>query len=145
MNINTSTIYRASLVVQWLKICLPTHGTLVQSLVWGYPIRLKHCAPQPLSPRAAITEAQEPWSPSSAIRSHCSEQPVHGNQSSPCAAMRESPQAAMKTQHTQQQKQISNFFKLNLKKKKENPHQSQMAIQRLKDSILKWFRNTKSG
>ena len=27
-------IYRTSLVAQWIRICLPMQGTLVQSLVW---------------------------------------------------------------------------------------------------------------
>ena len=29
--------YRASLVVEWLRICLPVQGTRVQSLVWEDP------------------------------------------------------------------------------------------------------------
>ena len=29
--------YRASLVVQWLRICLPMQGTRVQALVWEDP------------------------------------------------------------------------------------------------------------
>ena len=28
---------RASLVVQWLRICLPMHGTRVRALVWEDP------------------------------------------------------------------------------------------------------------
>ena len=31
------TTYRASLVVQWLRICLPMQGTRVQVLVWEDP------------------------------------------------------------------------------------------------------------
>ena len=31
---------RASLVVQWLRICLAMHGTLVQFLVWKDPTML---------------------------------------------------------------------------------------------------------
>ena len=41
-----------SLVVQWLRICLPMQGTLVRALVWEDP----HAAEQ-LSPCATTTEA----------------------------------------------------------------------------------------
>ena len=30
-------LYRASLVTQWLRICLPMQGTRVQPLVWEDP------------------------------------------------------------------------------------------------------------
>ena len=32
-----NTALRASLVVQWLRICLPMQGTRVRALVWEYP------------------------------------------------------------------------------------------------------------
>ena len=35
--INMKTVFRTSLVVQWLRICLPIQGTWVQSLVWDDP------------------------------------------------------------------------------------------------------------
>ena len=47
-----STLMETSLVVQWLRICLPIQGTQVQSLVGEDP----HATEQ-LSPRAATTEA----------------------------------------------------------------------------------------
>ena len=34
----TQKQYRASLVVQWLRICLPMQGTRVRALVWEDPI-----------------------------------------------------------------------------------------------------------
>ena len=42
---------RASLVVQWLRICLPMQGTRVRALVWEDPT-----AAEQLSPCAATTE-----------------------------------------------------------------------------------------
>ena len=30
-------MHQASLVVQWLGVCLPVQGTRVQALVWGDP------------------------------------------------------------------------------------------------------------
>ena len=41
----------SSLVVQWLRICLPMQGTLVRSLVWE-----DSTAMEELSPLAATTE-----------------------------------------------------------------------------------------
>ena len=66
---------RASLVAQWLRICLPTQGTRVRSLVWEAPTcrratkPVRHnywaCALEPAShnywrPRATTTEACTP-------------------------------------------------------------------------------------
>ena len=48
MNIYQKCVYlRASLVAQWLRICLPMQGTGVQALVWEDPT----CrgAPRPVS------------------------------------------------------------------------------------------------
>ena len=60
----------ASLVVQWVRICLAMQGTPVQALVWedttcqGAPQLLSQCPrarePQLLSPCAATTEARVP-------------------------------------------------------------------------------------
>ena len=36
--IQIKTTRRASLVVQWLRICLPMQGTQVRALVWEDPI-----------------------------------------------------------------------------------------------------------
>ena len=34
---NRNRMYRASLVAQWLRICLPMQGTRVRALVWEDP------------------------------------------------------------------------------------------------------------
>ena len=34
-----STLFGASLVAQWLRICLPMQGTRVRALVWEDPTR----------------------------------------------------------------------------------------------------------
>ena len=36
---------RTSLVVQWIRICLPMQGTQVQSLVWEDPTRCRATKP----------------------------------------------------------------------------------------------------
>ena len=61
---------RASLVVRWLRICLPMQGTQVQALVRENPTchgankSMHHdyraCKPQLLSPCATPTEARAP-------------------------------------------------------------------------------------
>ena len=37
MEENVKKEYRASLVVQWLRVCLPMQGTRVRALVWEDP------------------------------------------------------------------------------------------------------------
>ena len=37
MNIDSKVLNRASLVAQWLRICLPMQGTRVRALVWEDP------------------------------------------------------------------------------------------------------------
>ena len=49
--------FRTFLVVQWLRIHLPVHGTQVQSLVWE---DLTYRGATKLSPCAAATEAHMP-------------------------------------------------------------------------------------
>ena len=39
------TTMRASLVAQWLRICLPMQGTWVQALVWGIPHATEQLGP----------------------------------------------------------------------------------------------------
>ena len=51
------TCFRTFLVVQWLRIQLPVHGTQVQSLVWE---DLTYLGATKLSPCAAATEAHVP-------------------------------------------------------------------------------------
>ena len=88
-----------SLVAQWLRIRLPMQGTKFQSLVWEDPTRhgatkpMRHNywahAPQLLSPHATTTEGRMP-------RARVPQQ-----EKTPLTATRESPRAAMKTQHSQ--------------------------------------------
>ena len=51
-----------SLVVQWLRLCLPRRGTWVQPLVWeaSYTKPQRPCKTQLLSLHATTTEAQAP-------------------------------------------------------------------------------------
>ena len=87
----------ASLVAQWLRICLPMQGTWVCALVWEDPIcrgaagLVSHnywacasgaCAPQQERPRRWKARAPQ-W------------------RVAPLAATRESPHTEMKTQHSQ--------------------------------------------
>ena len=82
---------RASLVIQWLRICLPMQETWVWSLVWEDPT--SRGATKPMF-HNFWTCALEPgglhyWSLSTpefvlcSKRSPCNENPVHHNQSSP--------------------------------------------------------------
>ena len=75
------TEFRTSLVVQWLRICLPMRGTRVQSLDREGPTcrgatkpqQLSLCSrarePQLLSPRATTTEAHAMRSPCTTTKS----------------------------------------------------------------------------
>ena len=90
----------ASLVAQWLRICLPMQGTWVRALVWedstcrGATGPVSHnywaCA------SGACALQQE--------RPH-SERPTHCNEEwPPLATTRESPHTEMKTQHSHKKK-----------------------------------------
>ena len=91
---------RASLVAQWLRVCLPMQGTWVRALVWGeshVPWSGWAREPQLLSLRV--------WSLCSTTRGRDSERPAHRDEEwSPLAATRESPRTEMKTQHSQKKK-----------------------------------------
>ena len=52
-------IMRTSLVVQWLRICLPMHGTQVRSLVREDPTCRVARAPQILSPHSGACAPQQ--------------------------------------------------------------------------------------
>ena len=108
-------LWRASLVAQCLRICLPVQGTRVQALVWEDPTchratkPLHHsywaCALEPTNhnywaqvPQLLKHARLEPVLRNK--RSHHNEKPVHHNEEQPLlAATRESPCAATKTQH----------------------------------------------
>ena len=110
---------RASLVVQSLRIHLPTQGTWVRALVqedftchgatkpmlhnyWACTLEptnhnCRAQVPHLLKPRATHLEPMLRNK-----RSHCNEKPAHHNKEKPpLTAIRESPHAAMKTQHSQ--------------------------------------------
>ena len=98
----SNSLYRASLVVQWLRIHLPMQGTQVPPPVGEDP----HASEQ-LTPCATTTETAL-WSPGSLEpvpcneRSHRSEKPTHHNEEEPSlTAARESPCPATETQHNQ--------------------------------------------
>ena len=119
----------ASLVAQWLRIHLPMQGTRVRALVREDPTcrgaarPVSHnywaCALEPVThsywarmPQLQKSAHLEPMLRNK--RRRCNEKPVHRNEEQPLlAATRESPRAAMKTQHSQINKLI------NFKKKKE--------------------------
>ena len=107
-----------SLVVQWLRICLPMQGTLVRSLVREDPTccgatklmcqNYSARAPQLLKPmrsRARMPQLLKPRRLEPVLRikrSHRNEKPAHRNEEwLLLAAARESPRAAMKTQRSQ--------------------------------------------
>ena len=88
--------FRASLVAQWLRICLPMQGTRVRALVWEDPI----CrgATRPLSHNywACASGACAPNK-----RGRDNEGPAHHDEEwPPLAATRESPRTETKTQHS---------------------------------------------
>ena len=99
---------RASLVAQWLRICLPVQGTWVRSLVWedppcrraAEPVHHNYwsCMPQLLKPVRL-----EPMLPSR--RGHDSEGPMHcSEECPPLTATKESLCTETKTKHSQKQK-----------------------------------------
>ena len=79
-----------SLVVQWLRICLPMQETKVQSLAWEDATCCR--ATEPVCPRVCALQK----------RSHHNEKPSHCNGERPSiATTSESLYGAMKTQHRQ--------------------------------------------
>ena len=97
-----------SLVVQWVRICLPKEGTWVQSLVWEDFTHMEQpclCAttsePQFQSPRAATTEAHMRKASALQRESHHNEKSEHRSEEQPpLATTRERPHKAMKNQHS---------------------------------------------
>ena len=87
----------ASLVTQWLRICLPMQGTRVRALVWKIP----HAAEQ-MGPWATATEPARLEPVLRNKRGQDSERPAHRDEEwPPLATTRESPRTETKTQHTQ--------------------------------------------
>ena len=73
----------ASLLMQWIRICLPMQGTQVQSLVWEDPTHrgitnLYRTTTEPVlqKPEAAATKARAPRSPCSRQENHHTEKPT---------------------------------------------------------------------
>ena len=87
---------RTSLVVQWLRTCLPMPETWIQSLIWGESTCLgatklvlrNYCACVLWNPCSTTREG-------TTMRMCC---PTQGNKEQPPLANRESPYAAVKTQ-----------------------------------------------
>ena len=87
----------ASLVAQWLRICLPMQGTRVRALVWKIP----HAAER-LGPWATITEPAGLEPVLRNKRGRDSERPAHRDEEwPPLAAIGESLSTETKTQHSQ--------------------------------------------
>ena len=86
----------ASLVAQWLRICLPMQGTRVQALVWEDPTCRGAARPVSHNYWACAAGACAPNK-----RGHDSERPAHHDEAwPPVAATRESPRTETKTQHS---------------------------------------------
>ena len=110
-------IFWASLVAQWLRICLPTQGAQVQALVWEdptchgatKPVRHNYwaCVLEPTSHNywAHVLQLLKPVRLQPVLhnkRSHHNKKPAHHNEEQPpLATTRESPCAATKTQCSQ--------------------------------------------
>ena len=89
-------IFGASLVAQWLRVCLPIRGTRVRALAGKIP----HAAER-LGPWATITEPAclEPVLRNK--RGRDGERPAHRDEEwSPLATTGESPRTETKTQHS---------------------------------------------
>ena len=85
-----------SLVVQWLRICLPMQGTWVQSLVQ----ELRSTCHRATKPQLLNLSILEPTIHSK--RSRCNEKPTLRNKEEPLlATTRESPHTAMRKQRSQ--------------------------------------------
>ena len=72
---------QASLVIQWLRICLPMQGTQVQSLIQedptchraAKPVHQNYCALEPQSPCSVTREATTMRSLLVAMKTQCSQ------------------------------------------------------------------------
>ena len=87
----------ASLVAQWLRICLPMQGTRVRALLWEDPT----CrgATRPVSHNCCEPARLEPVFRNK--RGRNSERPAHRDEEwPPLAATGESPRTETKTQHS---------------------------------------------
>ena len=111
----------ASLVAEWLRICLPRQGTRVRALVREDPTCRGATKPVRHNCSALVPQLLKPAHLESVLhnkRSHLNEKPVHRNKEQPpLTATRESPHAATKTQCSQKRKLkkkkcIAFFFKL---------------------------------
>ena len=102
---------RTSLVVQWLRICLPMQGTRVQSLVQEDPTCHRTTKPVCHNYWACMPQLLKPVLLEPMLhnkRNHHNEKPTHRSEESPpLATTRESPQAATKTPHSQKKRKIN--------------------------------------
>ena len=99
----TVTRIRTSLVVQWLRICLPTRGSWVWSLVWEDPTccgatKSNAATTGPADPEPALHEGRSP------MRSRA---PQPGG--APRTATRKSLRAAGKIRHSQDETVFTNL------------------------------------
>ena len=95
--LNIKKTNRASLVAQWLGICLPVQGTRVRALVWEDPTSTEQ-----LAPWATITEPARLEPVLRNKRGRDSERPAHRDEEwPPLAAAGEGPRTEAKTQRSQ--------------------------------------------
>ena len=98
---------RTSLVVQWLRICLPMQGTSKDPTCYGATGSM-HQNCQALMPRACALQQEKP--------PHWKAWPPQRRTAPLLAAARKSPSTAMKAQHSQKKKilfkkKMSQYFK----------------------------------
>ena len=115
--LRNKAVVGASLVAQWLRICLPMQWTRVRALVWEDPTYhgatkpVHHnywaCALEPASHNywARVPQLLKPMHLEPVLRnkrSHRNKKPAHSNEEQPpLAATRESPREAKKTECSQ--------------------------------------------
>ena len=103
-----------SLVVQWLRICLPVQGTQVQSLVREDPTCCGATKPVRHNYWACMLQLLRPACLDPMLhnkRSHCNEKPVHRNQGKPMRSSEDTKQPKIN--------KLINFKKINKLDQKE--------------------------
>ena len=95
---------RASLVAQWLRICLPRQGTRFGALVWEDPTCRGATKPMCHSYVARVPQLLKPLHLEPVFcnkRSHCNEKPTHCYKEYPLLAAIKESLCTAKTQHSQ--------------------------------------------
>ena len=111
-------------MAQWLRICLPVHGTWVRALVQEDSTCRGVTKPVSHNYWARVPQLLKPVRLKPVLhnkRSHCSEKPVHLNEEQPLlATTRESRHAATKTQRSQRKEKKIDGFREHMFKNNNN-------------------------